>query len=90
MCSQLHNHLYSVSQAYGLWCHPHLDNHMDMHCSDNGKTQLSSLQYDGVQGEEEEMRGGEAQIMHHVDESAACHDINNLFSESFSEKSDIV
>lgn len=55
---------------------------MDMHYSDNGKTQLSSLQYDGVQGEEEEMRGGEVQIMHHG--SAACHDINNLFSESFS------
>lgn len=57
---------------------------MDMHYSDNGKTQLSSLEYDGVQGEGEEMRGGEAQIMHHGDESAACHDINNLLSVSVS------
>lgn len=58
---------------------------MDMHYSDNGKTQLFSLQDDGVQGEKYVVRrGGEALITHHGDESFTSRDINNLLSESFS------
>lgn len=58
---------------------------MDMHYSDNGKTQLFSLQDDGVQGEKYVVRrGGEALITHHGDESLTSRDINNLLSESFS------
>ncbi len=60
--------------AYGLGCHPHLDNRRDMHYSDGGKTQLFSLQDDGVQGTKcVERGGGDALITHHDDESSVCH-----------------
>lgn len=74
MCSQSHNHLYSLSWAYGLWCHPHLGNCRDMHYSDSGKTQLFSSQDDGAQGEKCVVRRGgrEAVIMQHGDESSLC------------------
>lgn len=72
--TQLRNHLYRVSRAYGLQCQPHLDNHGDMHHTEGGKTQLFSLQDDGVQEEESvERRGGETLITHHGDESSVCH-----------------
>ncbi len=46
-----------------------------MHSSDGGKTQLFSLEDDGVQGEMcVEREGGEALIMQRGDESSVYHD----------------